>query len=181
MEYGEKVPMDIMDPQWNHIDPKTVNVTSGNTKIFVYTKDGCIKGTGVGKAKGLISDETGAETPFEVEVVKAQNWVEAKGKAASVKLSKLKKKAQKVKAAKTVKFKHKGQGKIKYKLVSAKKGKKSFKKYFKVNSKTGLLTIKKNNNMKKGAYKVTVKVKALGNKNYVASAFEKVTFKIKVK
>ena len=58
---------------------------------------------------------------------------------------------------------------------------KKFKKYFKVNSKTGLLTIKKNSKMKKGTYKVMVKVRALGNKNYVASAFEKVTYKIKVK
>ncbi len=39
------------------------------------------------------------------------------------------------------------------------KGSKSFKKYFKINKTTGKVTIKKNSKMKKGTYKVKVKVK----------------------
>ena len=46
---------------------------------------------------------------------------------------------------------------------------------------TGKVTIKKNSKMKKGTYKVKVKVKALGNSNYKASAVKTVTFKVKVK
>ena len=66
-----------------------------------------------------------------------------------------------------------------YKLVSAKKGKKSFRKKFSVNAKTGKITVKKR--LKKGTYKVKVKVKAAGNANYKASAWKTVTFKVKVK
>ena len=66
-----------------------------------------------------------------------------------------------------------------YKLLSAKKGSKSFKKKFKINAKTGKVTIKKK--LKKGTYKLKVKVKAAGNANYKASAWKAVTVKIKVK
>jgi len=52
-----------------------------------------------------------------------------------------------------------------YTLSSAKKGKRSFKKYFKINKTTGKVTIRKG--LKKGTYKVKVKVKALGNSNYI--------------
>ena len=71
--------------------------------------------------------------------------------------------------------------KMSYSLSSAKKGSKSFKKYFKINKSTGKVTIKKNSKMKKGTYKVKVKVKALGNTNYKASGTKTVTFKVKVK
>ena len=66
-----------------------------------------------------------------------------------------------------------------YVLSSAKKGKKSFKKYFKVNGPPGKVTVKKG--LKKGAYKVKVNVKAVGNDNYEASDWSAVTFKVKVK
>ena len=49
------------------------------------------------------------------------------------------------------------------------------------NKTTGNVTIKKNKKMKKGTYKVKVKVKALVNSNYKASAVKSVTFKVKVK
>ena len=80
-----------------------------------------------------------------------------------------------------IKFTKKADDKKSYTLVSAKKGSKSFKKYFKVNKTTGKVTIKKNKKMKKGIYKVKVKVKAAGNANYKASDMETLTFKIKVK
>ena len=35
--------------------------------------------------------------------------------------------------------------------------------------------------LKKGTYQVTVKVRALGNGNYKASALKTVTFKVKIK
>lgn len=47
--------------------------------------------------------------------------------------------------------------------------------------KRGKVTIKKNKRMKKGTYKVKVKVRALGNSNYKASAVKSVTFKVKAK
>lgn len=47
--------------------------------------------------------------------------------------------------------------------------------------KRGKVTIKKNKRMKKGTYKVKVKIQALGNSNYKASAVKSVTFKVKVK
>ena len=55
----------------------------------------------------------------------------------------------------------------------------SFKKYFKINSKTGKVTIKKG--LKKGTYRVSVKVSAAGNSNYNPSGVKTVSFKIKVK
>ena len=80
--------------------------------------------------------------------------------------------------SKVICFKNKGVGNKIYTLSSARKGKKSFKKYFKVNRNTGKITVKKR--LKKGTYKVTVKVKAAGDNKYKA-AEKKVTFKIKVK
>jgi len=53
-----------------------------------------------------------------------------------------------------------------------------FRKYFKVNAKTGKITVKKK--LKKGTYKIKVKVTAAGNDNY-NSLTKTVTFKVKVK
>jgi len=59
-----------------------------------------------------------------------------------------------------------------------KKGKKSFKKKLSIDAKTGRVTVKKG--LKKGTYKVKVKVRAEGDANYNASAVKTVTFRIKV-
>ena len=64
-----------------------------------------------------------------------------------------------------------------YKFVSVNKS--SFKKYFKINAKTGNVIVKKG--LKKGIYRVKVKVRAAGNTNYKASAWKKVAFKVQVK
>ena len=53
-----------------------------------------------------------------------------------------------------------------------------FKKYFKVNKKNGKITVKKG--LKKGTYKLKIKVTAAGNANYNAGS-KSVTVKIKVK
>jgi hypothetical protein len=90
----------------------------------------------------------------------------------------LKKKSQTIARAKAFTV-SKAKGKLSYKLVSAKKGKKSFKKKFNINAKTGKITVKKK--LKRGTYKVKVKVKAAGNANYKASAWKAVTFNVQVK
>ena len=109
---------------------------------------------------------------------KAANPMTLKAKTVKIKYSKLKKKAQSIKRAKGFSV-SRAEGKVAYKLVSAKKGKKSFKKKFRINAETGKITVKKN--LKKGTYKVKVKVKAGGNTNFEASAWKKITIKIKIK
>ena len=101
-----------------------------------------------------------------------------KGKTATVKYKKLKKKAQTLAVKNVIKFEKNGQGKMTYTLSSAKKKGKNFKKSFKVNTNTGSVKIRKK--LKKGTYKVTVKVKAAGNANYNASALKTAAFKIKI-
>ncbi|MBQ6582647.1 MAG: hypothetical protein IJH77_02335 [Mogibacterium sp.] len=48
-----------------------------------------------------------------------------------------------------------------------------------INATTGTVTVKKG--LKKGTYRVKVRVKAAGNANYTASAVKEVTFAIVVK
>ena len=105
-------------------------------------------------------------------IAKAANTLKLKGKTATVKYKKLKKKNQKLAAAKVITFTNKGQG---AKTYTKTKGNKKIS----INKKTGQVTVKKG--LKKGKYKVTVKVKAAGNANYKASAAKKVTFTIRVK
>lgn len=110
------------------------------------------------------------------KLAKKANTLTVKAKKPTVKFAKLKKKNQTIalKKAMTV---SKAQGTVTYKLSSAKKGKKNFKKYFKV-AKNGKITVKKG--LKKGTYKVKVKVTAAGNTEYNA-AVKTVTVTIKVK
>ena len=128
------------------------------------------------KAKG--DGYTGAITKT-FKIVKAANPLKVKGKKASVNYGKLTKSAQTLKVAKVIKFTKQIKDKKTYKLSSAKKGKKSFKEYFKIHKTTGKVTVKKG--LAKGTYKVAVKVKAAGNKNYKASGNKTVTFTVKVK
>ena len=111
-------------------------------------------------------------------ISKAANPMKLKARTATVKYSKLKKKAQALAVKKEIKFIKDAKDKKSYTLSSAKKGSKSFKKYFKINKTTGKVTVKKG--LKKGTYKVKVKVRALGNSKYKASGKKSVTFKIKV-
>ena len=78
-----------------------------------------------------------------------------------------------------IKFTKDAKDKKTYTLSSAKKKGKNFKKSFKVNKTSGKVTVKKK--LKRGLYKVTVKVRAAGNANYKASAVKAVTFKVKIK
>ena len=109
------------------------------------------------------------------KIVKGKNTIKAKGKKVKIKAKKLKKKKYVIKKKKAYKI-SKAKGKVTYKLGKVKKAK--FKKYFKVNKKNGNITVKKK--LKKGTYKVTVKVTAAGNK-YYKKATKKVTVKVVVK
>ena len=102
-----------------------------------------------------------------------------KARTATVRYSKLKKKTQTLAVTKVITFTKHAKDKKTYTLSFARKGKKSFKKYFKISKSTGKVTVKRG--LQKGSYKVKVKVKALGNTNYKASALKSVTFTIKVK
>ncbi|MCR4691072.1 MAG: InlB B-repeat-containing protein [Lachnospiraceae bacterium] len=122
---------------------------------------------------------TGEQTKSEPAVkAKTANPLKLKGKTASIKYKKIRKKAQKIAVSKFVSFTAKGQGKLEYNLASAKKGSKNVKKYFKINAETGKLTIKKG--LKKGTYKVKIIVKAAGNDAYEPSDELPVTCKVKI-
>ena len=103
--------------------------------------------------------------------------VKAKTKEVRIKYKKLKNKTRKFAVSKALTV-SRAQGRLSYKLVSAKKGGKNFRKKISVNAKTGKITVKKG--LKKGTYKVKVKVRAAGNANYKASAWKTVKFKVRV-
>lgn len=154
--------------------------------------------------KPATTTETGVRT-FTCETCKATktedipkldkkaNPLKVKGRATTVKFSKLKKKAQTISRTKAITVSG-AQGALAYKKVSVtytkaksvKMSKKALKKYNKkvakkitINAKTGDVTVKKG--LKKGTYKVKVKVMAAGNADYNPSAWKTVTFKIKIK
>ena len=106
---------------------------------------------------------------------KKANPLSVKPKTASLKYSKLKKKAQTLKRAKVLSV-SKGKGTVTYKLKGVTKAK--FRKYFRINSKTGKVTVRKG--LKKGTYKIKVAVTASGNKYYKKKT-RTVTFRVKVK
>ena len=103
-----------------------------------------------------------------------KNPLSIKGKTVTVKYSKLKMKKQVIKAKKAITV-SKAKGKVTYKLASVKKAR--FKKYFTVSS-TGKITVKKG--LKKGTYKLKLKVTAAGNANYKPLT-KSVTLNVKVK
>ena len=111
-------------------------------------------------------------TSAKYTINKATNPLAVKAKTAKVKYSSLKKKAQTLAVSKVVTFSKKGQGTLTY-------AKSSGNKKITINKKTGKVTVKKG--LKKGTYKVKMKIKAAGNANYKASSYKTVTFKIQVK
>jgi hypothetical protein len=107
---------------------------------------------------------------------KAGNTIAIKGKSVKLKFKNLKKKNQTVKGSQAMTVSN-AKGKVTYKLAGVKTAK--FKKYFKVSAANGNITVKKK--LKKGKYKVTVKVRAAGDANYNASPEKSVTVSIAVK
>ena len=112
-----------------------------------------------------------------VTAEKKKNTLGVKAKTVTLKAKDVKKK-NKTFAVKKVMTVSKAKGKVTYQLTNAKRGKKVAKKYFAVDKKTGKLTV--NKGVKKGTYKVTVKVSAAGNKDYKAGT-KSVTITVKVK
>ena len=104
-----------------------------------------------------------------------KNPMTAKGKTIVIKHSKLAKKSQKIKAKKLYKIRQ-AKGKLSYKLVSVQKGK--YRKYFSVNARTGKIKVKKG--LKKGTYKLKIRINAAGNMKYKSES-KVVKVKIKVK
>ncbi len=118
--------------------------------------------TGKGKYTGTVK---------KTFTIKRKQPMTVKAAAKTVKLKKVKKKAQIVSGAIT--FKKKAQGKVTYTKVA-----KGSAKVLTINKKTGKITVKKGT--KKGTYKIKVKVAAAGNANYAAGS-KIVTVTVKVK
>ena len=106
---------------------------------------------------------------------KLGNPMSASGRTVTIKAKKLKKKAAKVSAAKAYKISGPC-GKVTYKKV--KLNKKKYSKKFVVDPSSGRITVKKG--VKKGKYKLTVKVRAGGDRHYAAKIKNvKVTIRVK--
>ncbi len=130
------------------------------------------KNAGSYKVSVTLKGNYSGSTSKTFKINQATNPLTIKAKTATVKYTAVKKKAQTLAVDKVITFTKKGQGKLSYAKVSGNKK-------ITINKKTGKVTVKKG--LKKGTYKVKVKVKAGGNTNYKASAVKTVTFTIKVK
>ena len=171
----------LTDVYGNPLSGEEVTVDLGGVKTYATDNNGQIRIS----TKSLAAKSYDVKITFngndvyvnsskvvKVTVNKAANPLKVKAKTVTVKFSKLNKKAQKLKVTKVVRFTKKGQGTLTYKKV---KGNKKIT----INKRTGKVTIKKG--LKKGTYKVRMKIKAKGNANYKASAYKTITFKIKIK
>ena len=133
------------------------NKNAGTASLTITGKDNC----------------TGSITKtFQIQ--KAANLMNVRKKTVKVKASKLRKKKQVIKCSKSMGI-CTAVGNLEFRLEKV--NKKKFKKYFKVNSQNGNITIKRG--LKKGTYKLLVRVSAAGNANYLAIS-RTVTVTIKV-
>ncbi len=148
---------------------KKLSACDGIMSIKRLIADGKMEGSEENDAEieRLVAEAEAADT--ELKNVKSQNPLSVKGKTATVKYSKLKNKSQVLKVKKVISTTKKGQGKITYTKVSGNKK-------ISVNKTTGNATIKKG--LKKGTYKVKIKVRVAGNENYEPS---KITVIVKIK
>lgn len=175
---------DDLDPDYFSIEIEAGKMQpgeSGTLRYFLYPYEGADFWGDFATGKFSFSNKPSEEYTYtiNVKIQKAANPLTMKPKTPTVKYSKLKNKTQTLAVTKVIEFTKKTNDKKNYTLSSVKKGKKSFRKYFKINKTTGRVTVKKG--LKKGSYKVKVKVKALGNSKYKASAVKTVTFTVKVK
>ena len=123
--------------------------------------------------------------PKKVTVKKKANTLKVKGKTIKLRAKKLRKKSRTIKRANAISV-SKAKGSVTYQKVQVSKKNKN-KKYIKkakyakkitVNRKTGKITVKKG--LKKGTYKLKVKVTAAGNDKY-KPAKKTVTVKIRIR
>ncbi len=145
--------------------PLTSGLTfeSREPSIAYVEADGTVKALGVGSTQILVTDAGGATETCMVTVSKGTNPLSVKGRTVKLKAKKLKKTKQIVKATKALKIR-KAEGKLTYELAGV--GKPKFRKYFHVNKETGDITVRKG--LKKGSFKVKIRVRASGNENYKA-------------
>ena len=160
---------------------KSVTIPGSVTSIGDNVFNGCtslteVTYTGTKEKWDSISIGSGNEslTGAAMHFAKSDNTLSVKGKTATVKYKKLRKKKQTLTAGKVISFTNRGQGTLTYVKVSGNKK-------ISINSKTGAVTIKKKGLKKKKTYTVKVRVMAAGDSNYNASTWNYVTFKIKVK
>ena len=153
----------------------TVKVTRADGDVLADSqyKVSYSSNTNAGKAKAIVTFRgeyyEGVKTiPFTIK--KAANPIKVSGRTAIVKYTNVKKKAQTLKRAKVLTVKS-NKGPTTYTKTSG-NGK------IIVAKKTGKVTVKKG--LKKGTYKVRVKVKAAGNGNFKAKT-KYATMKIRVK
>ncbi len=151
---------------------KDLVFTSANTKIATVSASGKVTGKAAGKTTITVRTIQGKYTAkCTVTVNKLTNPLNIAGKTATVKRSAVKKKKQTLSVSKVINFKNKGQGTKTYvKSGGSKK--------ITIAKSTGKVTVKKG--LKKGTYKVKVKVTAAGNAKY-KKITKTVTFKVKVK
>ena len=126
----------------------------------------------------LISDNDevkSIKTTFKVVIPKDNNTIKATPRKVVLKKAKLARKSVRIARKKAIKISN-AKGKVTYALKSV--SKKKFKKYFKINKKTGKILVKKG--LKKGKYKLSIKVRAAGDISYKAAVKTvKVTVKVK--
>ena len=171
----------LIGPQPCKID---YDCESSNDKVVESISRSMIKAISAGKAtlKASIQNNESISAKVTVIVTKYTNTLKAKPKSKTVKVraKKLKKKTLRITRKKAIKVTG-AIGKVTYKRVKItckKKLKKAAKKKIKVNAKTGKITLKKG--LKKGVYKVKIRVRAAGNAKYKAAA-KNVSVKIVVK
>jgi hypothetical protein len=122
---------------------------------------------------GVTRTEAIPKLAEKAQKVKAAQPMTVKAKTVTVSYNKLQKKSRTLAVKKTLTIK-KAKGTKKFVITKVNKRKA----FFKINAKTGKITVRKG--LKKGTYKVTVKVIAAGNDNYLAGSKTK-TVKIKVR
>ena len=111
--------------------------------------------------------------PANIKINKLKNNpLKVKGKTAKVKYAKVKKKNVSVKVSKVLKITPKNAGSMIFTKVSGNKK-------ITINKTTGKVSVKKK--LKRGTYKIKVKVMSSGNGTYKASSWKTVKFKIKVR
>ncbi len=171
---------------------KKVSVPAGKTFTYTgkpqmgidagtgYTLSGTTTATNAGfyQAKATLNDgyvwddETTVVKTIRWKINKKSNPLKIKGRTAIVKRKALKKKGQTLAVEKVIKFTRKGMGQMTFAKISGNKK-------ITISKTTGKVTVK--TGLKKGVYKIKIKVKAAGSPNYKASAWKTATFKIKVK
>lgn len=144
-------------------------------KLYTCKTCGATKAEAIPKIEPAPSDGDSQQDGKVQPAVKKAQPMSVKAKTVKLKAKKLKKKKQTIARKKAITV-TKAQGKVTYKKVKV--NKKKYAKKFTINKKTGKITVKKG--VKKGLYKMTVKVSAAGNGTYKAGA-KSVVVKIRVR